>query len=93
MDRHDRDCDRSSGSAAVEQTVKRRLTDKISDAISHAASQGRKMVADNLRLIHDALEEEEAENGFRRRSDDEIEKYLDRYVRSKRNRAFKVRPF
>ena len=82
MDRHDRDCDRSSGSAAVEQTVKRRLTDKISDAISHAASQGRKMVADNLRLMHDAIEEEEeAENGFRRRSDDELEKYLYRHAR------------
>ncbi len=83
MDRHDRDCDRSSGSAAVEQTVKRRLTDKISDAISLAVSQGRKIVADNLRLIYDSIEEEEeAENRYGRRSDDELETYLRYYVAS-----------
>ncbi len=79
MDRYDRDCDRSSGSAAEQQTDKRRLTDLISDGICHAAIQGRKMIAENLRLINDAIkEEDEAEYSFHRRSDDASEKHLDR---------------
>ncbi len=93
MDHNDQDPSGDSPSGAP--AVKRRLTDKIGDAISHAVGQGRKMVADKLRLIHDSIVAEETEAGRRRRADDELEKYLDRYVKTVRNRrirAYKARP-
>ena len=71
MDHNDRDPSGDTPSGAP--AVKRRLTDKIGDAISHAVGQGRKMVADKLRLIHDSVVAEETEAG-RRRADDELEK-------------------
>ena len=85
----------SANSSSGERAVERRLTDKIGDAISHAARQGRKMVADKLRLIHDSVVAEETEAGRRRRAQDELEKYLGRYinnVRNRRIRAYKSRP-
>ena len=85
----------SGDSPSAEPAVKRRLTDKIGDAISHATEQGRKMVADKLRLIHETIVSEETEAGHRRRADDELEKYLGRYidnVRNRRIRAYKARP-
>ncbi len=48
------DQDPSGNSPYGAPAVKRRLTDRIGDAISHAVGQGRKMVADKLRLIHDS---------------------------------------
>ncbi len=93
MDHNDRDPSGDTPSGAP--AVKRRLTDRIGDATSHAVGQGRKMVADKLRLIHDSVVAEETEARRRRRADDELEKYLDRYVsnvRNRRIRAYKARP-
>ncbi len=92
MDHNDQDPSGDTPSGAP--AVKRRLTDRIGDAISHAVGQGRKMVADKLRLIHDSVVAEETEARRRRRVHDEPEKYLDRYVtnvRNRRIRAYKAR--
>lgn len=63
----------SGDSPSGERAVNRRLTDKIGDAFAHSVWQGRKMVADKLRQIHESVVAEETEAG-RRRADDALEK-------------------
>ncbi len=72
MDRHDHGRDPSNHAPAEQPPSRRRLSDKISDAIAHAMSQGRKRIAENLSLIQQAIVEEEADIASERRADDEL---------------------
>ena len=42
---------------------KRRLSDKVADALAQAMKQGRKEIADRLRLVHESIIDEET--GYR----------------------------
>ncbi len=93
MDRHDHSRDPSSHAPAEQPPARRRLSDKISDAITHAVSQGRTRIAEHLSLIQEAVVEEEADVASERRADDELKKLADRYARRRRPRAPAARPF
>ena len=55
----------------------RRLVDKINAAALHALDHGRREIASTLRLLHDAVVEQEKEEGYGARSDDGLKKWLD----------------
>lgn len=55
----------------------RRLVDKINAAALHALDHGRREIASKLRLLHDAVVEEEREEGYADRSDNDLKKWLD----------------
>ena len=93
MDRHDHSRDPSHHAPAEDPPTRRRLSDKISDAIAHAVSQGRVRIAEHLSLIQDAVVEDETDVASERRADDELKKLADRYARRGRPRAPAARPF
>lgn len=51
--------------------MKRRLSDKILDALQQALSQGRDEVAKRLELVHQAVQEEDEYLSNKRRSEDD----------------------
>ena len=61
--------ERESG-AQIAPTLRRRLSDKIQDAIHQAARQGRREIEKRLTLIYQATVEEETRDRHRRRYDD-----------------------
>ena len=72
----------------------RRLVDKINVAALHALDHDRRGIADTLRLLHDAVVEEELEEGYDDRSDDELKKWLDlRYANEKMKQRVRPRNF
>ena len=93
MDRHDPSRDPSNHAPAEQTPPRRRLSDKISDVIAHAMSQGRTRIAEHLSLIQEAIVEDEADVGSERRADDELKKLADRYATRGRPRAPAARPF
>ena len=70
--------DRTEGESAPH----RRLVDKINAAALHALDHGRREIAATLRLLHDAVVEEEREEGYADRSDDDLKTWLDRRFNS-----------
>lgn len=58
--------------------MRRRLTDKIHDAIAHALSHGRDKIASRLSLICDSMVETEVAQGHANRMDDELKSWLGR---------------
>ncbi len=84
MDRHDHSRDPSNHAPVEQLPPRRRLSDKISDAIAHAISQGRTRIAEHLSLIQDAVVEDEADVASERRADDELKKLADRYAKGNR---------
>ncbi len=93
MDRHDHSRDPSNHAPAQQPPARRWLSDKISDAIAHAVSQGRTRIAGHLSVIQEAVAEVEADVGSERRADDELKKLADRYATRGRPRAPAARPF
>ena len=82
------DDDAETGDEAVPH---RRLIDKINAAVLHALDQGRREIAAKLKLVHEALIEQEIAEGYEDRSDDDLNKWLDR--RYKSDKAIqKIRP-
>ena len=67
--------------------MKRRLTDKIHDAITHALSHGRVEIASRLSLICDSMVEAEAAQGYVNRADDELKSWLDRRFNNRLSRG------
>lgn len=55
----------------------RRLVDRINAAALQALDHGRREIASKLRLLHDAVVEQERAEGYADRSDDEFKKWLD----------------
>ena len=55
----------------------RRLVDKINAAALHALDHGRREIASKLKLLHDAVVEQERAEGYADRSDDDLKKWLD----------------
>lgn len=77
---------------AVEEGVRhRRLVDKINAAALHAFDQGRREIADKLRLLHDAVVGKEIEDGYADRSDSEIKKMLDHRFKNEMTKK-RIRP-
>ncbi len=93
MDRHDQSRDPSNHAPAEQPPPRRRLSDKIREAIAHAMSQGRTRIAEHLSLIQDAVVEDDADVASERRADDELKKLADRYATRGRPRAPAARPF
>ena len=93
MDRHDHNRDPSNHAPAEQPPPRRRLSDKISEAIAHAISQGRTRIAEHLSLIQDAVVEDEADVASERRADDELKKLADSYATRRPPRALAARPF
>lgn len=60
----------------------RRLVDKINAVALQALDSGRREIAAKLRLLHDAVVEQEQEEGYADRSDDDLKQYLDRRYNS-----------
>ncbi len=48
-----------TASAETTASGKRRLSDKVADAFAQAVKQGRKEIADRLRLVHQSIVDEE----------------------------------
>ncbi len=69
----------------------RRLVDKINAAALHALDHGRREIAVQLKLLHDAVVTKENEEGYADRSDDELSKWLDHRFKSDKARK-RVRP-
>lgn len=61
----------SSKSPKVLQTYNRRLVDKVYDAANHAEAQGRREVAERLRLIHREMLNNEERHPNRRQVDNQ----------------------
>ena len=75
----------------AEPAPRRRLVDKINEAALHALDQGRREVATQLKLLHDAVVKKEIDEGYTDRSDDDLKKWLDHRYRSDNARR-RVRP-
>ncbi len=84
MGRHDHSRDPSNHAPVEQLPPRRRLSDKISDAIAHAISQGRTRIAEHLSMIQDAVLEYEADVSSERRAYDELKKLADRYAKGNR---------
>ena len=69
----------------------RRLVDKINAAALHAFDQGRREIATKLKLLHDAVVENEIDEGYADRSDTELKKWLDHRFNNERAKQ-RVRP-
>ncbi len=67
-------------------TLHRRLVDKIHAAARHALDQGRREIADQLKLLHDAVVDNEIDEGFADRSDDDLNKWPDHRFKSDKAR-------
>ena len=72
-------------------TPHRRLVDKINAAALHALDQGRREIAAQLKLLHDAVVEKEIEEGYADRSDNDLKKWLDHRFKNDKARQ-RVRP-
>ena len=69
----------------------RRLVDKINAAALHALDHGRREIAIQLKLLHDAVVTKENDEGYADRSDDDLSKWLDHRFKSDKARK-RVRP-
>ncbi len=92
MDRHDHSGDPSNHAPAEQAPVRRRLSDKISDAIAHAMRQGRTRIAEHLSLIQESVVQDEVDIGSERRAEHELKKLADVYARRGRPRVPAARP-
>ena len=74
-----------------ETAPRRRLVDKINAAALQALDHGRREIASKLRLLHDAVVEQEREEGYSARSDDGLKKWLDHRFNSEAAKR-RIRP-
>ena len=74
-----------------ETAPRRRLVDKINEAALQALDHGRREIASKLRLLHDAVVEQEMADGYADRSDDDLKKWLDRRFNSEAAKR-RIRP-